>query len=175
MICKMISSHLRPSNLASNEIITNRGVYNFFKELGTAGIPLLFLCWADYTSYISIESLKQLLPKAQDPVMTIEEGKTLGAEGKTLRHLQMLNFLMTKYFTESQKIIVPQKLLDGKDIMRNLKLPSGRIIGIILEHLAELQVEGKFSTKQEALAYLLEHKKELIMLGDKDDKRIKKP
>ena len=175
LICKMISSHLRPSNLASNEIVTNRGVYKFFKELGQAGIPLLFLCWADYTSYVSMDSLKAMLPKAQDPVMTIEEGKSLGAEGKTLRHLQMLNFLFNKYFRETQKIILPEKLLDGKDIMRNLKLPSGRIIGIILEHLAEAQVEGKFTNRDEALAYLTEHKKELCSLGDKDEKFIKKP
>ncbi len=175
LICKMISSHLRPSNLASNEIVTNRGVYKFFKELGPAGIPLLFLCWADYTSYVSMESLKTMLPKAQDPVMTIEEGKNLGAEGKTLRHLQMLNLLFTKFFKENQKIILPEKLLDGKDIMRELKLPSGRIIGKILEHLAELQVEGKFTNRAEALAYLTEHKKELRSLGDKDEKLIKKP
>ena len=175
IICKMISSHLRPSNLASNEIVTNRGVYKFFKELGPAGIPLLFLCWADYTSYVSMDSLKEMLPKAQNPVMTLEEGKALGAEGKTLRHLQMLNLLFTKYFRENQKIILPEKLLDGKDIMRNLKLPSGRIIGIILEHLAEAQVEGKFTNRDEALAYLIEHKQELRSLGDKNEKHIKKP
>lgn len=175
LICKMISSHLRPSNLASNEIVTNRGVYKFFKELGPAGIPLLFLCWADYTSYVSMESLKTMLKKVQDPIMTIEEGKSMGAEGKTLRHLQMLNLLFTKYFKESQKIILPKKFLDGKDIMRNLKLPSGRIIGIILEHLAEAQVEGKFNNKDEALAYLLKHKQEFISLGEKDEKHIKKP
>ena len=175
LICKMIASHLRPSNLASNEIVTNRGVYKFFKELGPAGIPLLFLCWADYTSYVSMESLKEMLPKAQNPVMTLEEGKALGAEGKTLRHLQMLNLLFTKFFKVKQKIILPKKLLDGKDIMRNLKLPSGRIIGIILENLAEAQVEGKFTNRDEALAYLKEHKQELRSLGDKNEKHIKKP
>ncbi len=175
MISKMIASHLRPSNLASNEIVTNKGVYRFFKELGAAGIPLLFLCWADYTSYVSMDSLKKMLLKAQDPVMTIEEGKALGAEGKTLRHLQMLNLLFTKYFTENQKIILPEKLLDGKDIMRELKLPSGKIIGIILEYLAELQVEGVFTTRDEALTYLREHKKELCNLENKDEKLIKKP
>ena len=116
-----------------------------------------------------------MLPKTQDPVMTLEEGKNLGAEGKTLRHLQMLNLLFTKYFKESQKIILPKKLLDGKDIMHNLKLPSGRIIGIILEYLAEAQVEGKFTNRDEALTYLIEHKQELRSLGDKDEKHIKKP
>ena len=175
LICNMINSHLRPSNLASNEIITDKGIYKFFKELGTAGIPLLFLCWADYTSYVSMASLKKMLPKAQAPIMTIEEGKALGAEGKTLRHLQMLNFLFTKYFTERQKIILPQKLIDGKDIMNILKLPSGKIIGIILENIAEAQVEGKINTKEEAIAYLTKHKKELISLEVKNEKLIKKP
>lgn len=175
LICKMINSHLRPSNLASNEIITDKGVYKFFKELDTAGIPLLFLCWADYTSYVSVASLKKMLKKAQEPIMTIEEGKAQGAEGKTLRHLQMLNFLFTKYFTERQKIILPQKLIDGKDIMNTLKLPSGKIIGIILEHIAEAQVEGKIKTKDEAISYLIKHKKELLSLGETNEKLIKKP
>ena len=175
MIYKMINFHLRPSNLASNEIITDKGIYKFFKELGTAGIPLLFLCWADYTSYISMANLKKLLPKAKEPIMTIEEGKAMGAEGKTLRHLQMLNFLFNKYFTERQKIILPQKLIDGKDIMNTLKLPSGKIIGIILEHLAETQVEGKINTKEEALVYLTKHKKELLSLEVKNERLIKKP
>ena len=169
------NSHLRPSNLASNEIITDKGIYKFFKELGTAGIPMLFLCWADYTSYVSMAALKKMLKKAREPIMTIEEGKALGAEGKTLRHLQMLNFLFTKYFTERQKIILPQKLIDGKDIMNTLKLPSGKIIGIILEHLAEMQVEGKINTKEEAIAYLIKNKKELLNLEVKDEKLIKKP
>ena len=175
LICKMINSHLRPSNLASNEIITDKGIYKFFKELGVAGIPLLFLCWADYTSYVSVASLKKMLPKARGPIMTIEEGKALGAEGKTLRHLQMLNFLFTKYFTERQKIILPQKLLDGKDIMAALNLPSGKIIGIILENLAEAQVDGKINTKDDALAYLKNNKTYLLSLGEPNEKHIKKP
>ena len=30
LICAMIGEHLRPSNLASNDVITDRGAYHFF-------------------------------------------------------------------------------------------------------------------------------------------------
>jgi poly(A) polymerase len=162
LITKMIEFHLRPSNLASNEIITDKGIYKFFKELGPAGVPMLLLCWADYTSYITPKEMKALIKKSANPIITIEEGKQKGSLGKTLRHMQVVNFLLGKYFNEAKKIILPRKLIDGKDIMAVLKIPSGRKVGEILEHLTLVQIEGKVQDRQEALAYLLKHKAELI-------------
>ena len=76
--------------------------------------------------------------------------------------MQVVNFLLGKYFNEAKKIILPRKLIDGKDIMAVLKIPSGRKVGEILEHLTLVQIEGKVQDRQEALSYLLKHKAELI-------------
>jgi poly(A) polymerase len=154
LICKMIAYHLRPSNLASNEIITDRGVYNFFRELGEAAVPMLLLCWADYTSYITPAQVRRLIKPSALPVMTIEAGKKRGALGKTLRHMQVVNFLFGKYFNETKKLVQPQKLVDGKDVMAILRIPAGPEVGAALEALRLAQVEGKVKDRAGALAWL---------------------
>lgn len=162
LICKMIYYHLRPSNLASNEIITDKGIYKFFKELGSAGVPMLLLCWADYTSYVRPRQLYSLMRKSVLPVMTIEEAKKMENTGKTLRHMQMLNFLLGKYFNESKRFVAPPKIIDGKDIMEVLAVAPGPRVGRILETLTLAQVEGKIKNRDEALAFLKVNKKTFL-------------
>ncbi|MBQ4493574.1 MAG: CCA tRNA nucleotidyltransferase [Elusimicrobiaceae bacterium] len=157
LICKMIEFHLRPSNLASNEIMTDKGIYKFFKELGPAALPMLLLCWADYTSYVSPAQMRALIKKAHAPIMTLEEARKKENIGKTLRHMQMLNFLISKYFTEKQKIVLPPKLLDGKQVMQILNIEPSPLVGSILEKLTLAQVEGKISDGKTAENWLLKY------------------
>ena len=162
LICKMIYYHLRPSNLASNEIVTDKGIYKFFKELGVAGIPMLLLCWADYTSYVRPRQIYNLMRKSVLPVMTIEEAKQKENTGKTLRHMQMLNFLFSKYFNEAKRFVAPPKIVDGKDIMEVLGIAPGPRVGRILETLTLAQVEGRINGRDEALTFLKENKKTFL-------------
>ena len=166
LICKMIYYHLRPSNLASNEIVTDKGIYKFFKELGPAGIPMLLLCWADYTSYVKPRQLPSLMAKSILPVMTMEDAKKKKNVGKTLRHMQMLNFLLGKYFNEGKRYTAPAKIIDGRDIMRVLGIPPGPKVGEILEHIILEQVEGKIKNREEALNFLAENKGRLLVRGN---------
>ena len=154
IICKMIEFHLRPSNLASNEIITDKGVYKFFKELGEAALPMLLLCWADYASYVTPRQLKSLLKKSAKPIITIEEGKKDGNLGKTLRHMQLINFLLGKYFKQSATVIKPVRLINGLDVMKALKIKPSPLVGKLLEEVTLAQVEGKVKTKADALKYI---------------------
>ncbi|MDR0953215.1 MAG: HD domain-containing protein [Elusimicrobiota bacterium] len=162
LIYKMIFYHLRPSNLASNEIITDKGVYKFFKELGDSAIPMLLLCWADYTSYVSPVQVRRLMRQTERPIMSIEEAKLKANIGKTLRHLQVLNFLFNKYFNETKKIILPRGLIDGRDIMATLKIPPSPKVGEILEQAIFAQIEGKIDSKTSALEWLLKNKAEFL-------------
>lgn len=162
LICKMIYYHLRPSNLASNEIVTDKGIYKFFKELGQAGIPMLLLCWADYTSYVNPRQIPTLMKKSVLPVMTMEEAKKKENVGKTLRHMQMLNFLFGKYFNEEKRFTAPVRLIDGRDIMKTLKIAPGPKVGEIMEQVILEQVEGKIKTKEDALRFILENKSRLL-------------
>ena len=153
MICAMIGEHLRPSNLASNNVLTDRGGYHFFRDLQEAGIPMLLLCWADYTSYISDEQLNQILPHAADRLMTITQAKREENVGKTLRHLQVLSVLLNKYFDQPQKVR-PTRLITGEDVMRECHILPGPKVGKILETVSEAQVESKITTRAEALAFI---------------------
>ena len=153
LICAMIGEHLRPSNLASNNVLTDRGVYHFFRDLKDAAIPMLLLCWADYTSYVSDEDLQKIIPHTSDRLMTIPQAKRFENIGKTLRHLQVLSVLFGKYFEAPHKVR-PERLITGQDVMLVCHLDPGPRVGDILEFVAEAQVEGKISSREEALAYI---------------------
>ncbi|WP_424246056.1 poly(A) polymerase [Elusimicrobium posterum] len=153
LISAMIGEHLRPSNLASNNVITDRGVYKFFRDLGSAGVPMLLLCWADYASYISHATIAKILPETHKKIKTLEECNPSSNVDKTLRHMQVINFMFKKYFETPHKIN-PPKIIDGKEIMDLLKIKPGKQVGEILNAVAEAQVEGKISTKEEAQEFV---------------------
>ena len=156
LICAMIGEHLRPSNLASNDVITDRGAYKFFRDLGDAAIPMLLLCWADYTSYISDAQLRRLLPKSTAPMMSLARAQKTANVGKTLRHMQLVNLLFKKYF-DSPKKIHPTRLIDGRDVMQTLHLAPSPEVGKILEAVAVAQVEGVVTDKASALRFMSQH------------------
>ncbi len=148
----MIAEHLRPSNLASNAI-TDRGIYHFYRDLGAAAIPLLLLCWTDYTSYVTDDQLKRILPKSGQRMMTIAQAERFGNLGKTLRHLQLLHFMLGQYF-DKPATVKPVQIISGLDVMQRLHLKPGPVVGAVLEAVAEAQVEGKIKTRQDALAFI---------------------
>ncbi len=153
LICAMIGEHLRPSNLASNDVITDRGAYHFFRDLGDAAIPLLLLCWADYASYVTDAQLRRILPKSGQRMMSLAQAQKTANIGKTLRHMQVLTLLLQKFF-DTPKKVQPARLITGRDVMDALGLPPSPKIGSILEAVAVAQVEGKVSSKEEALAFI---------------------
>ncbi len=153
LIGAMIGEHLRPSNLASNDVIADRGAYHFFRDLGDAGIPMLLLCWADYASYVTDAQLRRIMPKSNLPMMTIAQAQKTANIGKTLRHMQVLSLLFKKFF-DTPKKIQPSRLITGRDVMDALSLPPSPQIGSILEAVAVAQVEGKISSREEALAFI---------------------
>ena len=153
LICAMIGEHLRPSNLASNDIITDKGAYHFFRDLGEAAVPLLLLCWADYTSYISDEQLRRMLPHSAKPMMSLAQAQKKAALGKTLRHVQVLSLLFRKYF-ENPRVVRPARIITGSDVMETLGLPPSPQIGAILEAVAVAQVEGKVKDRKSALLFI---------------------
>ena len=153
LMCAMIGEHLRPSNLASNDILTQRGVYHFFRDLGEAAIPMLLLCWADYTSYVTDTQLRRILPKSAERMMTLTQAERFKNVGKTLRHLQLLHFMLGQFF-DRPTTVKPIRVITGQDVMRVLGLKPGPQVGAILEAVAVAQVEGKIKTRKEALAFL---------------------
>ena len=85
--------------------------------------------------------------------MTIAQAERFKNVGKTLRHLQMLAFMMRQFF-DQPAAVKPTKLITGQDIMKVLNIKPGPRVGAILEAVAVAQVEGKVKTRQEALVFV---------------------
>lgn len=154
IITSVIKEHLRIGNLASNPLITNRAVYRFFRDTEGFSIPLLLICWADYASYISKDSLLNILPQSHRKPFPITAGG-LEREGikKTLRHIQVINLMLRLFFCQQPKIM-PKKLINGNDVMELLEMKSSPKIGEILEKLRIAQVEKKVRTRSDALKFV---------------------
>lgn len=152
----VITHHLRPGHLAAGGPITPRAVYRFFRDLGVNALPLLLVCWADHASYLSEERvIKALKTAALEP----GSGKAALARmrpqeaRKTVYHLQVISLLVRRLFDSARKP-VPDRLLDGNEVMKLLKLKPGPAVGEWLERLREAQAEGRVSTREQALAFL---------------------
>ncbi|MBT3865272.1 CCA tRNA nucleotidyltransferase [Candidatus Peregrinibacteria bacterium] len=50
--------------------------------------------------------------------------------------------------------LMPKQLISGDEIIKTLKIPSGKKVGTILADIKEKQLEGKLKTKEDALKYL---------------------
>jgi poly(A) polymerase len=149
----IISEHLRPGNLSSNKIITDKAIYRFFRDLGDYAIPLLLVCWADYTSYISKKILERIHQHIHEMPHSPSSKKFPPLKGgKTLHHLQTINYMIKIYFNYPHKIS-PTKLVNGHDIINTLNISPGPQVGKILEKIKLAQVEGKINNKQEALDF----------------------
>ncbi|HOW90283.1 MAG TPA: HD domain-containing protein, partial [Elusimicrobiales bacterium] len=122
LVSGIIGSHLRPGNLASNETISDRAVFRFFRAMGEDIVPLLLLCWADHASYITPARLEAVKGRLREKPMPIPEGG-LPREGvkKTLRFMQVLNLLLQSYISKNIKLKTA-RLIDGHDVIEALKL-----------------------------------------------------
>ncbi len=154
LVSRLTAHHLRPGNLAANTCISNKAVYRFFRELGPDGISLLLLCLADHTSYLSLPKVRSIENRICQPPLPIPEGGfPAGGTGKTLRYLQVINRMLCLYLTETAKV-VPERLINGNDVMRICKLPSGPEIGRILERVRAAQMDEKIATRKDAIEFI---------------------
>lgn len=65
LICAMIGEHLRPSNLASNDVITDKGAYHFFRDLGEAVCLCCYCAGPIIPVMLRMRSCGVLCPKAE--------------------------------------------------------------------------------------------------------------
>ncbi len=153
LVSKIIGTHLRPGNLAANDIISDRAMFRFFRSMGEYTVPLLILSWADHASYVSAARLKTMKPRLQDAPAPLKAGLPYNSPKKTLRYMQVLNQLLNVYIKKNMKSR-SARLIDGNDVIKALKLPEGPRIGEILEKIHLLQFECKIRTREQALKAL---------------------
>jgi len=150
----IVRQHLRPGHLASGGPLTERAVYRFFRDLGPDAPGLLIVCWGDHASYMPEPRLKKLLKTATSVSARADVSKLKPEEArKTVRHLQLVSRLLRRW-RDLSRAPAPARLLDGRDIMKALKLPPGPRIGELLERVREAQAEGDVTDRESALALI---------------------
>ena len=129
LVQTMVQAHLRPVQMGQQGPPTRRALYRYFRDCGDAAIATLFLSLADHLGTV---------------------GPRVSASGWR-QHVALVNYILTKRFQE-EETISPLKLLGGDELMVELELSPGPMIGRLIETLREAQAAGEISTREEALA-----------------------
>ena len=123
---------MRPSFLSHTEGgPSKRAIYRFFRDTGEAGVDICLLSladvWATYGNTLSPERWEQQV----DTVRTLLEA----------------------WWERPKEQVHPPALISGHDLIQNLDLHPGPLIGQLLEAIREAQAEGEVKTQEEALIF----------------------
>jgi len=129
IVMRMIEAHLRPVQMAQDRAPTKRAVYRYFRATGEAGIGTLFLSLADHLGTV---------------------GPNVRREGFRA-HVAVVSHILHLRFAD-EGVTSPPKLVSGDDLMRDLGLEPGALLGELLEAIREAQAAGDVGTPEEALA-----------------------
>ena len=128
----IVRHHLRPLLLTqTGKPLTRRAIYHFYRDCGTAGIDICLLSMADILGTY---------------------GDTIPPE-KWSKHLDTILGLFEAWWEQSEANVNPPPLINGRDLLRELNLEPGPLIGKLLESIKEAQAMGQVATRQEALRY----------------------
>jgi len=111
--------------------LTPVAIYRYWKQVGDAGIDLIFLTLADYLGAVGVR---------------LEQDAWL----KLIENAQIL---LRAYYEQRDQLVEPPVLLDGRALIRSLGLTPGPVIGDLLERIREAQVSGEIATPDEALEF----------------------
>lgn len=116
---------------------SRRAIYRFFRDTGEAGVDLVLLGLADLR----------------------------GTQGATLTQdtwaaaLDVARILLENYWEKPQEAVAPPRLLDGNELMSELGLEPGRIVGQLLEAIREGQATGRIENRAQAFEFAREQLK----------------
>ncbi|MFN8616068.1 MAG: HD domain-containing protein [Dehalococcoidia bacterium] len=127
-VARLIRYHLRPGELIKSWPVTDRAVRKFVADLNGHVLPLMLLNLADGWA-------------TRGPTYTRENFR---------RHCTFVNYVAARAFAAREEGEPP--LVSGDDLIAELDLPGGRLLGAVLTSVRRAQLEGAVSTKPEALA-----------------------
>jgi putative nucleotidyltransferase with HDIG domain len=140
---KIIKHHMRfhffTSRLEGDKQEPSRkAIYRFFSDAGEAGVDLVLLGLAD-------------LRGTRGPTLTQETW---------IAALDIARILLENYWERPQETVAPPRLLDGNELMKELNIQPGRIVGQLLEAIREGQATGKINSREGALQFAREWREE---------------
>jgi hypothetical protein len=71
--------------------------------------------------------------------------------------LDVARILLENYWEKREETVAPPRLLDGNELMKELNLQPGRIVGQLLEAIREGQAIGKIGTREQAITFALDY------------------
>lgn len=126
--CERLGAILRGQGEAGTLTeLTDLNLYRYWRKNGVAGVDVCLLAAARFLG---------------------EAGSRLDQDA-WLSFVERIAGLLQAHFEQKE---LPELLLDGKTLMRKLKLAPGPQVGILLEQIREAQVSGQVQTRAEALA-----------------------
>ena len=110
--------------------LTPRAIYRFFKSTDNAGVGVCLLSLADllatYGTTITREALEAELVICQR--------------------------LLEAWWERPDELVNPPRLLTGSDLIQDLKIEPGPLLGELLECIRVAQVEGQVKSREDGLA-----------------------
>jgi len=116
---------------AEHKTPSRKAIYRFFRDAGDAGVDLVLLALADTRA---------------------TRGHTLTQETWSAT-LDICRIFLENYWEKPAETVAPPRLLDGNEVMAELNLNSGPLVGGVLEAIREAQATGRVSTREEAIGF----------------------
>jgi putative nucleotidyltransferase with HDIG domain len=131
-LAKLVRNHLRPILMANNSGLPSpRAVHRFFRDCGEVGVDVCLLSLADVWG-------------TYGPTLTQDVWS---------RQVEVVRTLLESWWEQSEQVVNPPKLLDGNELMSELEISPGPIVGKLLEEIREAQAVGVVSDRNQALDY----------------------
>lgn len=131
-VARLVDLHMRPGLMAHGGTPSRRAIYRFFREADTTGPDCILLSLAD------VMATRAAAPDAEHWRSRLETARAL----------------LEAYFRQRAERVSPPLLLNGRQVMAELGLRPGPLVGELLEGLREAQATGEVNTVDEARAWL---------------------
>lgn len=129
----IVANHMRPRQLTREGTPSARAIYRFFRDTGAAGVDIILLSLADYLGKFGSG------PPPQD---------------EWAHHLAGCARMLQAYYEKRETAVAPPALITGDDLMRELGLAPGPLLGQLLEAVREAQAAGEIADRESALNFV---------------------
>lgn len=126
----IVRHHMRPLLLTqSKNQPSRRAIYRFFRDTGTAGVDIALISLAD----------------------------TMATYGPALSHddwghqVEIVRALLQAWWEKPEESVSPTSLVNGHDLINELNLSPGPLVGKVLEIIREAQATGLVNNRDQAL------------------------
>lgn len=126
-VARLVRYHLRPGELIRNWPVSDRAVRKFVADLNGHVLPLMLLNLADGMA-------------TRGPGYTRENFR---------RHCGFVNYVVARAVSVDDEETPP--IITGDDLISELNLESGRLLGAVLTSVRRAQLGGDISNRDEAL------------------------